>query len=57
MLIAGEDMTIIRQFAEELSKHLKITIGDKPSSHYHGLDILQTHEGIKLYCGTYIRKL
>jgi len=57
MLIAGEDMNIVRQFAEEISKHLKVTIGAQPSTHYNGLDILQTQEGIKLYCGTYIRKL
>jgi hypothetical protein len=51
-------MTIVRQFAEELAKHLKITIGDKPSTHYNGLDILQTRDGIKLYyCATYIPKL
>jgi hypothetical protein len=57
MLIAGEEMKIVREFAEEISKHLKVTIGDKPSTHYNGLDILQAREGIKLYCGTYIRKL
>jgi hypothetical protein len=57
MLIAGEDMCIVREFAEEISKHLKVTIGDKPSTHYNGLDILQAREGIKLSCGTYIRKL
>jgi hypothetical protein len=57
MLIAGEDMSIVRNFAEEISKHLKVTIGDKPSTHYNGLDILQSCDGIKLSCGTYIRKL
>jgi hypothetical protein len=57
MLIAGEDMAIVRKFAEELAKHLKITIGDKSSTYYNGSDILQTREGIKLYCATYIRKL
>jgi hypothetical protein len=57
MLIAGEDICIVKEFAGEISKHLKVTIGEKPSTHYNGLDILQTREGIKLYCGTYIRKL
>jgi hypothetical protein len=57
MLIAGEEMSIVREFAKEISKHLKVTIGEKPSTHYNGLDILQAREGIKLSCGTYIRKL
>jgi hypothetical protein len=46
-----------KTIAKEISKHLKVTIGDKPSTHYNGIDILQAHEGIKLYCVTYIRKL
>jgi hypothetical protein len=57
MLIAGEDMTVLKDFASELSKHLKITVGDKPSTHYNGIDILQAREGIKISCATYIRKL
>jgi hypothetical protein len=57
MLIAGEDIHVVKEFAKEISKHLKVTIGEEPSTHYNGLDILQTREGIKLYCGTYIRKL
>jgi hypothetical protein len=46
MLVAGEDMTLVKDFASEISKQLKITIGDKPSTHYNGIDILQTREGI-----------
>jgi hypothetical protein len=57
MLIAGEDISIVREFALEISKHLNVTIGEEPSTHYNGLDILQTREGIKISCGTYIRKL
>jgi hypothetical protein len=58
MLIAGEDMTVVKDFASELSKHLKITVGDKPSTHYNSIDLLQTtREGIKICCATYIRKL
>mmetsp|Transcript_17200 Transcript_17200/g.32564 ORF Transcript_17200/g.32564 Transcript_17200/m.32564 type:complete len:440 (-) Transcript_17200:408-1727(-) len=57
MLIAGEDINLVRTFAHELSTHLNVTIGEAPSTHYNGLDILQTREGIKISCGTYIRKL
>jgi hypothetical protein len=57
MLLAGGDISIIRDFASELSKHLKVTVGEKPSTHYNGLDILQTSEGIKISCQTYIKKL
>jgi hypothetical protein len=57
MLVAGEDMTLVKDFASEISKHLKITIGDKPSTHYNGIDLLQTREGIKISCTTYIQKL
>jgi hypothetical protein len=57
MLVAGEDMKLVKDFASELSKHLKITIGNEPSTHYNGIDILQTREGIKISCTTYIQKL
>jgi hypothetical protein len=58
MLVAGKDiMATVKDFAAEISKHLKITIGDKPLSHYNGLDILQTREGIKILCATYMKKL
>jgi hypothetical protein len=54
MLLAGEDVLIIREFATEISKHIKVTIGENPSTHYNRLDILQTKEGIKISCETYI---
>jgi hypothetical protein len=57
MLLAGEDISIVKDFVSELSKHLKVTIGEKPSTHYNGLDILQTKEGIKISCKMYINKL
>jgi hypothetical protein len=53
-LIAGEAMAIVRDFTGEISKHLKVTIGHEPSTHYNGLDILQIREGMKLTCSTYI---
>jgi hypothetical protein len=57
MLLAGEDISIVKDFASEISKHLKVTVGEKASTHYNGLDILQTKEGIKISCETYIKKL
>jgi hypothetical protein len=57
MLIAGEDIPSVHAFAKELSTHLKVTFGTTPSKHFNGLDILQTADGIKLSCGTFIRKL
>jgi hypothetical protein len=36
---------------------MHVKIGDGPSTHYNGLDIMQTCEGIKIHCSTYIKKL
>jgi hypothetical protein len=57
MLIAGSNMNILHLFAEEIGKQLNVTFGNGPSSHYNGLDILQTCEGIKIHCSTYLQKL
>lgn len=57
MLITGAEIVVVHEFAIEISKHLKVTIGNKPSTHYNGLDIIQTKEGIKISCETYINKL
>jgi hypothetical protein len=34
MLIAGEGITNVEAFAKEISTHLKVTFGTKPSVHY-----------------------
>jgi hypothetical protein len=57
MLIAGKDGNIVQDFANDISKRLKITCGNAPSTHFNGLDILQTREGIRINCSTYIDKL
>lgn len=57
MLIAGSNQSVLRAFATEIGKHLNVTIGDGPSTHYNGLDILQMREGIKIHCSTYLTKL
>jgi hypothetical protein len=57
MLIAGKDQAVLRRFAAEIGTHLNVTISDGPSSHYNGLDIDQTSEGIKIHCSTYLTKL
>jgi len=57
MLIAGKNTVIVTAFAKELSNKLKVTCGDAPSIHFNGLDILQTREGIRINCSTYINKL
>jgi len=55
MLIAGSDMSILCAFAEAIGQRLNVTFGMGPSSHYNGLDILQTQEGIKIHCTTYLK--
>jgi hypothetical protein len=57
MLIAGSVSGIVKAFAKELSQKLKVMCGDAPSTHFNGLDILQTQEGIRINCSTYIKKL
>lgn len=57
MLMASNDSNIIKDFASEIAKRLKVTCGTKPSTQFNGLDILQTREGIKIHCEPYIRKL
>jgi hypothetical protein len=57
MLIAGKEQAMLRDFASAIGKQLNVTIGDGPSSHYNGLDIDQTREGIKIHCSTYLAKL
>ena len=57
MLIAGQNAAAVMEFAKELSLKLKVTCGDAPSTHFNGLDILQTREGIRINCFTYIEKL
>lgn len=57
MLLAGEDMPTLQAFAADLSDKLKITFGKKASTAFNGLDILQTGEGIKISCSSYISKL
>jgi Reverse transcriptase (RNA-dependent DNA polymerase). len=57
MLMAGKDANIIKQFAAEIASKLKVTCGTKPSTQFNGLDILQTREGIRINCASYINKL
>jgi len=57
MLLAGPNMSILHVFAEAIRQQLNVTFGTGPSSHYNGLDILQTREGIKIHCSTYLQKL
>lgn len=57
MLLAGTNRRILQEFAIAIGKHIHVTIGDGLSSHYNGIDILQTREGIKIYCSTYLTNL
>lgn len=57
MLMAGDNADVIREFAGEIAKHLKVTSSTKPSTQFNGLDILQTREGIQINCSSYIKKL
>jgi hypothetical protein len=57
MLIAGTDRRILHDFSLAIGKELHVKIGDGLSTHYNGLDITQTCEGIKIHCTTYLSKL
>lgn len=57
MLLAGDNATIVQEFAKDISSKLKVTFGNSPSKHFNGLDIVQIREGIQINCSTYIRKL
>lgn len=57
MLLAGAEMSNLVSFVNEIGMKLKVTIGDKLSIHYNGLDIVQTCKGIKIQCKTYLMKL
>jgi Reverse transcriptase (RNA-dependent DNA polymerase). len=46
MLLAGNDEHIVRDFATEISKKLKITYGSEPSKQFNGLDITLRLKGI-----------
>jgi len=57
MLIAGSHKDVLCAFASALGEQLNVTFGNGPSTHYNGMDILQTREGIKIHCSTYLSKL
>jgi hypothetical protein len=57
MLIAGSNVNSIKKFIQEIESHLNVTYSDGPSTKFNGLDILQTDEGIKISCESYITKL
>jgi hypothetical protein len=57
MLIAGENVGTIKLFVKEIASKIKATHGEGPSKRFYGLDILQTDQGIKISCETYIEKL
>jgi Reverse transcriptase (RNA-dependent DNA polymerase). len=57
MLMAAKNKHIIQEFANDIGQKLKVTWGTKPSTQFNGLDIIQTREGIKISCSSYITKL
>jgi Reverse transcriptase (RNA-dependent DNA polymerase). len=57
MLMAGKDVAIVQEFANELSTKLKITCGKVPSKQFNGIDIIQCREGIQINCYSYLEKL